>query len=396
MRRPCTSRTDLPQERYLSLILGVPSATGSAKFPFDDCASWLSTEDLYNKHLCDIAGLILARNQGDASHAFSTTQEIDEKLDSLAKRMPQTWWETTNSLLEGRTEEAASQFEALMCQIWHFELQTLVHLPFMLRAATDRRYDYSRVSCLSASRGLMRKWMSMREVHSTTFVSNLVEFQAFTAAVTLLLGLLGPARTTNDPTVLKEQYEDLQLVETVVQILENLKRCGTGVQLVNQSISVIRTLQGVLRGEINSSGSLRLSILHFGTIIIANGGIVQTLEGERILGANPRSTVLPMEGNPPLQGARSSSTSPMTGAGPTWTSTSVPRSQEYQSVDVNGEVLNGNGAWMKNSVLQFTSSQFPTFSAEGMDGITEWPFQESDTIFFDSLLDTDVEGNWNT
>ncbi|OCL06582.1 hypothetical protein AOQ84DRAFT_343131 [Glonium stellatum] len=382
-------------ERYLSLILGVPSATGSAPFPCYNHAPWISTEDLYNKHLCDISGLILARNQGDAIHAFSTTLEIDQKLDSLAKQMPRTWWEIPTSLIEDRTEEAASQFERLICQIWHFELQTLVNLPFMLRAATDRRYEYFRVSCLSASRGLIRTWMCMREAHGTTFVNNLVEFQAFTAAITLLLGLLGPTCITTDPVILKGRHEDMQLVQTVVEILEGLKRHGTGVHVVNQSISVIRTLQGVLRDEGSSSGNLRLSIPHFGTISVARGGAVQSLEGERILGANPRSDVMSMEVNPSLQARRSNSTPSTNGAEPTLASMSVPKSQQYQAVNDDGEAMDGNGAWMENTVLQFTSSQFPMFETQTSNSVTEWPFQESDTMFFDSLLNTDVEGNWD-
>jgi hypothetical protein len=312
--------------------------------------------------------------------------------------MPRNWWEIPTTVIDGRTKEGAAQFEQIMCQIWHFELETLVHLPFMLRAATDRRYDYSRISCLKASRGLIRRWMFMRAGYGKTFVSNLVEFQAFTAAITLLLGLLGPAHTITDPVVLKERYEDLQLVETVVQILEGVKRFGTtssSVHVVDQSISVIRTLQGVLRNEGNSSGNLRLSIQHFGTISIARCGTVQSLEGERMIGANPRSDLTSMEVNPLHQFGRSESTPSATEAGSTSTSMPVPASQEYQSVNGDGEIMNGNGAWMTNTVLQFTSSQFPTFEAQAMDSTTEWPFHESDIMLCDSLLNTDVEGNWD-
>ena len=239
--------------------------------------------------------------------------------------------------------------------------------------------------------------MFIREAHSTTLVSNLVEFQAFTAAITLLLALLGPTHTTTDPVALKERYEDLQLVEKVVQILEGLKHYGTGVRVVNQSISVIRTLQGILRNEGNSSGNLRLAIPHFGTISVARGGAVQSLEGERILGANKRSShVTSMEFNPYLLHAGPSySNTSTTGAGPTWTSTSVPRSQEYQSVNGDAEITNESSAWTNNAVLQFTSRQFPTFQAPRTDSSTEWPFHESDVMLFDGWLNTDLEGNWD-
>ncbi|CAM1508915.1 Fc.00g026540.m01.CDS01 [Cosmosporella sp. VM-42] len=380
-------------ERYLSLILGIPSATGSAPFPFDDDAPWLSTEELYHKHLCQISGLILARNQGNTTHSFSATHEIDEKLDDLAKRMPKVWWETPTAIIEGRTEEAASQFERMMCHIWHFELLTLLHLPFMLRAATDRRYEYSRVSCLSASRNLIRRWMVIRETHGKTLFSNLVEFQAFTAAVTLLLGLLGPTRSTIDLIALKEQHSDQQLVETVVQIFEGLKQRGAVAHVANQSVSIIRTLQSVLGHEGNSPSSLRLEIPYFGTISVSHGGNVQSLEGERILGSNPSSNT---EINPPVQARRSDLAPLATGIAPTQTSVSIPTYEAFQSADGDGEGLNGNDVWMNNSVLRFASSQFPMSEPLATNSTTtEWPLQECDTILFDSLLNTDLEGNWD-
>jgi hypothetical protein len=223
------------------------------------------------------------------------------------------------------------------------------------------------------------------------FVNTLVEFQAFTAVITILLGLLGPTSYTTDPVVLKEREEDMQLIETVVQILEELKQRGTGVLIVNQGISVIRTLQGVLRNEGNSTSNLRLEIQHFGTITITRTRNVQSLEGERILGANPRSAATSKGANAQHQAGRSNSSRLATSAGPTSTSMSISEGQEYQAVNGDEDI-----AWMSDTILQFTSSQFPMFEAQGMDDNIEWPpFQESDILLFNSLLDTDVGVNWD-
>jgi hypothetical protein len=364
-------------------MLGLPSATSSAPFPFDDNASWLSTEDRYNKRLCEIAGLVLTRNQGDSSHGYGLTQEIDERLGSIAKQMPSTWWEIPTCLVDGRTDAAASQFERIMSQIWHFELETLVHLPFMLRAATDRRYEYSRISCLNASRNLIKRWMFIRGARSVIFISSLVEFQAFTSAITILLGLLGPTRSSTDSVISKEQNEDMQLIETVVQILEARQSSGTGLHVVNQSISVIRTLQNVLRG--NSTSNLRLSIQHFGTISITRGGTMQLLEGERIVGAHPRFDEVSMHVYPNEQAHQSKSTA-------------LPIDNDSLSLSMpngfNGD-MDISPASTNNTLLQFTSSQFPMFEVPAIDETMQWPtFQENDVLLFNGLLDTDVEGNW--
>jgi hypothetical protein len=377
-------------------MLGVTSTTSSIPFSLDDNISWLSTEDLYNKHLCQIAGLILTRNQADSTHAFSSTQEIDEKLGSLAKQMPQTWWEIPTSLIDGRTEEAGSELDRILCHFWHFQLETLVHLPFMLRAATDRRYDYSRISCLNASRSLIKRWMFIRKSPSTLPVNTLVEFQAFTAAITILLGLLGPKPLTTDQVFLKERHGDSQLVETTVQILEDLKQHGVGAQVVNQGISVIRTLQGVLLNEGNISDDLRLEIQYFGTISISRSGTVHSLEGERILGAHPRSTETTIRANPLYQ-AGQSSLAPLTAdAEITSTLMSVPINQEYQNVNGEGEIFNDSNSWMNDNFLHFTSSQFPMFEAQAFNGATVWPeFQESNALSSNSSLNPGVEIGWD-
>jgi len=238
------------------------------------------------------------------------------------------------------------------------------------------------------------RWVFMRSAYSKTVLSNLIEFQAFTAAITILLGLLGPTRSTTDPVTLKERQDDMQLVETVGQILEGIKQYGSGVQVVNQSISVIHTLLGMVRNEGNSPGVLRLAIPHFGTISVARGGAVQSLEGERILGANPRSQTN-LQVQAPLQGLRTHSIPSSTGTASPWTAMSVPPTNSYPATNSDGNMFNDKSMGLQNNVLQFTSSQFPTFDAQAIDGTAGWPFPESDTMFFDSLLNNDVAGNWN-
>ncbi|KAJ5624049.1 hypothetical protein N7510_000358 [Penicillium lagena] len=376
-------------ERYLSTLLGVPSATGSAVFPFNDDAAWLSPEALYHKHLYHISGLILARNQEDCTHSFSTTQRIGEQLDSLAEQMPPSWWEIPTNISNNRTKEASVQFERVMCQIWHFELAMLVYLPFMLRATTDRRYEHSHFSCLNASRSLIKRWISIRRSHSTLLFSNLLEFQAFTAATTLLLGLLGPQISTHQD-VLQERHEDFQLVETVIQNFERLEQHDTRMSVGAQSISVIRTLQRFLH-ERNFSGRLRLEIPFFGIIRIARSGAVQPLEGERILGANAcQNTTFPRLG----QTCVSSS---MARTDCTQTFMSRPRRETPQEMVRNEGSYADDGVERNDPILQLSGGHFQLPEASGTQGgfdTSELPFQESDMIFFDSLVNTDLVGNW--
>jgi hypothetical protein len=355
--------------------------------PFDNTAAWLSPEDLYHKHLYDIAGLILARNQEDYIHSFSTTQIIGEKLEGLAEQMPSTWWEIPSNIPHSRTQEASTQFERVMCQIWHFELVTLLHLPFMLRAANNRRYEYSRISCLDACRNLIKRWASIRETKRTFYFSNLLDFEAFTAATTLLLGLLVSHGNKTQGMSLEEGHEDSELVERVVRNFERLKPHDSRVSVGEQSILVIQTLQEFLRGDM-SSGSLCLEIPFFGIIRVAHSGTVEPLEGERILGANVRNSYSRSEKR---------ATVPSMAEGicaPDLLSSIEKRREEGVAAEGNSarHVVRG-----PDTILQLSGGhfQFPEISdIQESLGTSEWSFSPDDMIFFDSLVNTDLVGNW--
>jgi hypothetical protein len=354
----------LPSDRYLSLILGVPQGGGST-FPFDDTASWLTTEDIYTKNLCVIAGLILERNQAEPTHAFSTTQEIDEKLDQLAKQMPPSWWELPNVSCKGKSERAAEQFDRVLSHIWHFELESLVHLPFMLRAATDRRYEYSRITCLSASRGLIRRWLYFQNC-GFTITCRLIEFQAFTACVTLLLAILQPTRSIKDPEQLRQEEADRNLVNESIRALEQLMPTNSGNVVVTQSIEALRTLQSLNLNDGGGRGSnLRLTIPHFGTISVAKGASVRDVDSSTRADGRTGEPVS-------FQGSNGNLSSV----------------QSWQQQ----EIIPPAAPYPTPPVLSFTSSQFPPLTA---DNPGDWMFQDADVVLFDSLFRTDVEGHWN-
>lgn len=385
----------------MSTLLGLPSSTGSAAFPLLDADDdiWLSPENVYHKRLYHIAGLILARNQSDSTHTYSTTQRIGEQLASFAAEMPPAWWEVATSIPTTRTKEAFAQFERVMCQIWHFQLEMLVYLPFMLRSATDRRYEHSHISCLNASRNLIKRWISIRESSSDTILfSNLLEFEAFTAATTLLLGILASPKTANFSHILEEeQQEDFRLVETVVENLERLKQQGAGMSVGNQSISVIRTLQRFVNlngGGGNFPDRLRLEIPFFGVIMLArHGAVLQPLEGERILGANSSQQ---SASSSLLHAAQSAVPSfPMLETGRTSSDLVFdPTIQPLQdTVGTDSEIGTGSDG----AALQVFGGHFQLPQESVIQGIldsSEWCFQESDMISFDSLIDTDLVGNW--
>jgi len=199
---------------------------------------------------------------------------------------------------------------------------------------------------------------------------------------------MGLQPSTN-PEVSRERREDSQLVETVVQNLERLKKQGSGMSVGDQSISVIRTLQGFL-DQRSPSNSLCVDIPFFGTIKIARSGAVEPLDGERLLGASaPQKNLF-------LRLSQQAMPSSMIETDySTILESRFPEQILHQQIQ-NEEGYAEDGMGRTNTILQFSGGhlQLPdTLSMQGDLEVNEWMYQESDMIFFDSLVNTDLLGN---
>jgi hypothetical protein len=144
--------------------------------------------------------------------------------------------------------------------------------------------------------------------------------------------------------------------------MEELSATG-GDAVAKQCVNVINTLLSAESPAGPNGGNLRLTIPYFGTINIARPPVAQNQNDNRVF----NSMQLPQ---------------------------TVSANQQQGIQD--WQMLKGPQYAAPNQghapVVSFTSSQFPTHLAE--QNIEDWSLQEADTLFFDSLLNTDLEGNW--
>ena len=260
-------------DRYLALLLGLPCGTA------DDVIAPHETFDnpkvdhdrLFQRKLTLIASRIIERNQAEHSAAFANTQEIDERLEHLAKEVSSEWWIVPTSLPSERTSETAKLLDRIITQIWYFQLESLLHLPFMLRASTERRYEYSRFSCLKAAREMLWRYLALRSLGNEGLCCKVIDFTAFTGVIILLLRLLDPAQQKEgkDGTDPSGQIEkDHELVKTVLASMEE-RAAGGKDAIATQSVNVIKTLLEINSPSGRTTNNLRLTIPYFGTLSIA-------------------------------------------------------------------------------------------------------------------------------
>ena len=96
----------------------------------------------YAFRLAHITGTVIDRNLCPSPDGnYMDTIKIEASIMDLANSMPPDWWRLD---LVGGEDTTMQMYERLLPQFFHHQVRTLLHLPFMLKASQDRRYEYNR------------------------------------------------------------------------------------------------------------------------------------------------------------------------------------------------------------------------------------------------------------
>lgn len=265
-------------DRFIAMLLGLPYgiANKHCDLEIDDVeAAGLSREEIYRRKLTIVAGDIIDRNHASKSSAFTATQEIDEKLEALASEMPAEWWGLPAVPCPIEPGKLARLNSRIRVQFLHYQSETFLHLPFMMRAAAEPRFNYNKSVCLKATRELIRRYLVLRELYANYhFVCKVTDFQAFTSVIILLLNLLEPRSAQDDYTQQQRDAQDWQEIDKVMQIFSD-KTAGIDNAVASQGIKAIKALSAIGRNGDQNSGSMKLEIPYFGTLSIAKGSRFQ-------------------------------------------------------------------------------------------------------------------------
>lgn len=263
-------------DRYIGLLLGLPYGIANKHCDLENDsveALGVSREEIYKRKLAIIAGDINDRNRAPKISAFTATQEIDEKLAALANEMPAEWWELPTSPFPSEPRTLARFNSRVLAQFTHFQYETFLHLPFLLRSAAEPRYTYNKSACLKASREMIQRYMVLRQQYANShFVCKLTDFQVFTSVIILLLNLLKARSAQKERTQQQQQCDaqDWLVIDQVMQIFGD-KTAGIDNEVATRGMKVIKTLSSIGRNGGQNSGSVKLAIPYFGTISIAEG-----------------------------------------------------------------------------------------------------------------------------
>ena len=206
-------------DRELSLVLGLPYAVSDTFLP-----SWTAMTDqkeqMFLAQLGIITGHIIERNQNHRQMTYPVTIQIDQELERCKDLIPERWWETTPS---PQMSMEAIYSMSVMKMKYH-NVRKLLHLPFMLKSYADPRYDGSRLECLESAREMIKVYRTLRdEKRPVLKMCDMIDFQVFTAAMVLVVDLLGHSQFSAHYHA-QQEASDWDTVHSVIQDFKRVSR----------------------------------------------------------------------------------------------------------------------------------------------------------------------------
>ena len=191
-------------DRYLSLMLGLPQGCSDDVFATPKALQACEPIERLRRIDTMASGRIIQRNdagnEGDNANHLATTFEIDKLLQKALDTMPSRWWLLDGAVTsdsQGRCMLSDTDTRRLMDQIAHYNLVIHLHLPYLLQSSSDHRYNYSKMTIVSASREVLTRFATFRRVYPVGSYCRGIDFLAFIATAALCLAHLEGRRLHN-------------------------------------------------------------------------------------------------------------------------------------------------------------------------------------------------------
>jgi hypothetical protein len=253
-------------ESTLCLMLGLPtSMTVSSKNIADESNGFanVASSGFFRRKLALIARTVSQRSQRSLTGSEPSAQDIDQELDQLANLMSTHWWH--DATLKYNIPDIIENHERIVSQFWYHQVKVYLHLPFFLQLPAEARHDGSRIQCLNASRKMIVMYIKMREqAAGKVKLCRVIDFQAFTAGIILVLGQLGYSPAA--PEEAREGKDDQQFLRQTIEILRRVS-LEYGNLTAAQSHQALTTLVELDRGGVEGQ-TCKVFVPYFGMISV--------------------------------------------------------------------------------------------------------------------------------
>ncbi|KAM5356782.1 hypothetical protein ACJ41O_003428 [Fusarium nematophilum] len=180
-------------DRYLCLMLGLPPSALEDGFADPETLDSCAALERMHRLSCVANGRILRRDRSEMLDP-ETTSEIDKLLQEASATMPPHWW--VPPTLSSCTDHMDRIRETLRFHdhFLHYHLLLQLHLPYLLYSTSEPKYEYNRVTAVTASREILSRLLSFRALHSVGYYCRGVDFITFIASTALCLAYMNDQR----------------------------------------------------------------------------------------------------------------------------------------------------------------------------------------------------------
>ncbi|KAJ6189308.1 transcriptional regulator family: Fungal Specific TF [Penicillium mononematosum] len=294
----------LMTDRHLSLILGVHGAISNTAIdlyqsnPSDPQDLPVHNASVLNP-LARIAGSIIERNQ-TFTEVTPAMMQMTQSIDLQLQAFNPPPLASPDNVPPGKCTERSSCFLELYYRLWYYQLTVWLHLPLLLASGTDNFYNYNRQTCLQACRNIIACYVNIRRTTEKGFDSKILDFQAFTTAMTIIVNALGPFGPQD---FTKGDYFAL---DRVVAVLEQVSKSGPPDKIATRALRVLKLIKAIGMGtepppldeseghqyENEKPIRIKLDIPYFGTIYLERRAVVDQAS-KHIAAATPPLPAMP-------------------------------------------------------------------------------------------------------
>jgi hypothetical protein len=277
-------------DRHLSLCLGLPYAVPESLIESsDDGESSIPLDRVMHRiHL--VCGQITDRDLAQRDSSYLATAKIAEEMDCIREMIPKEW-STLDDTDQGlATPLGVTFWKRATVFFFHYAL-LVMHLPYLLKAAEDRKFEYSRLVVLESAQTMVEIYAKMKTCGGIPIICDFLDFTAFTAAMILATDLI-----SNSSSRLIEENERIWLLITGLSADFRHTADMMNCKVASQSAEVLDHLYAARHGVYDGPEVYQVRIPYFGLVSIKQpryGRSVDDAVTSQVLPdvCNPYSTV---------------------------------------------------------------------------------------------------------
>ncbi|KAF2110960.1 hypothetical protein BDV96DRAFT_650564 [Lophiotrema nucula] len=247
-------------ERQISGMLGLPTSVSNSH-PGCRLEDLVCDDPIQAIHqrLSILCGSIIDRDQNHTKAAYATTVQLDQDLEEIRGLLPQNFWDSPS--LE---QPFAAIYAQQSTKLKYFTIQKHIHMPYMLKATTESKYEYSFNRAMEAARGIIDSLKDSQDI-----ICEVMDFFVFSSAIVLMIGML--SRPGASAQIIDDDWRLFEATSAYLHRTAAVLDCS----VARQGAETLDVLMAACKGNYDGQEEFVVAIPYFGKVRIDRGEVAR-------------------------------------------------------------------------------------------------------------------------